>query len=240
MAPIPVLERILRGDPGKESRFRDFEGRLPPPQAWLYLPRSLGSALRWKLLHRRGAIPWLGYRGIRRIASIVGPGTRVLEFGAGMSTLWFARRGAEVLSVEADRAWFETLQTTIRRKSLDRVRLQHATPPYRPGLIDGQGFDFALVDGEDRAGAMQLALSSVRPGGYVYLDNADVPWPGHRSARDQALAQGEADWFVDFTPFHVFVSTGLLVHLVGRQESSSETGDGQELARPDPGMTTHA
>jgi len=58
---------------------------------------------------------------------------------------------------------------------------------------------------------MRVALSRVRAGGYVYLDNADVPAPSHRAARDLALATGQGKWFVDFTPFQVFVSTGLLV-----------------------------
>ena len=61
--------------------------------------------------------------------------------------------------------------------------------------------------------AMATALSVIRPGGYVYLDNADVPQDSHRAARDMALRRGPAEWFVDFTPFHVFVSTGILVRL---------------------------
>jgi hypothetical protein len=74
-------------------------------------------------------------------------------------------------------------------------------------------FDFALVDGDGRDSAMETALAVVRPGGYVYLDNADVPWDSHRTARELALSSGPAEWFVDFTPFAVFVSTGVLVRV---------------------------
>jgi len=100
-----MLRRILKGDASKESRFRDFEGRRPPLGAWPYLAASIASTVRFKLTGSRAALPWLGYRATRRIARIVGPGTRVLEFGSGLSTVWFARRGAEVLSVDAHEEW---------------------------------------------------------------------------------------------------------------------------------------
>jgi predicted O-methyltransferase YrrM len=208
-----AIQRVLRGDPGKSSRFCDFEGRRPPAGAWAYLPRSLGSTLRWKLLRTRSPTPWLGYRAIARIRSLVRPGTRVLEFGAGMSTVWFARRGAEVVSVESDPTWRSDVEGMLSKLPSHGARVILQGPPYPPGFLEGHGFDFALVDGGDRAAAMEIALAAVRPGGHVYLDNADVAYPDHRAARALALARGEAEWFVDFTPFHVFVSTGLLVRV---------------------------
>lgn len=206
-----MLRRILQGDPGKESRFRDFEGRLPPLAAWAYLPASIASTIRFKATGTRAAIPWLGYRATRRIAQIIRPGTRVLEFGAGRSTIWFARRGAEVLSVETRAEWMSLVEGWLAEIPGHKVKIVHAEPPYRSDILAGQEFDFALVDGEARDSAMRLALPAVRPGGYVYLDNADVQDAAHRTARDLVLASGKSEWFVDFTPFHVFVSTGVLV-----------------------------
>lgn len=60
---------------------------------------------------------------------------------------------------------------------------------------------------------MAAALSAVRSGGYVYLDNADVPEATHRKARDLALASGTIERYPDFTPCSVFVSTGLLTRV---------------------------
>jgi predicted O-methyltransferase YrrM len=208
-----MLRRILQGDPGKASRFRDFEGRLPPLGAWLYLPVSVASTLRFKLTGVRAAIPWLGYRAIRRIAGLVGPGTRVLEFGSGFSTVWLARRGADVLSIETQDEWADRVEGHLAGVPGHKVRILRAEPPYTPDLLAGETFDFALVDGDGRDSAMATALSVVRPGGYVYLDNADVAWDTHRAARDLALRSGAVEWFVDFTPFHVFVSTGVLIRI---------------------------
>lgn len=208
-----MLRRILQGDPGKPSRFRDFEGRLPPPGAWLYLPVSLASTLRFKLTGMRAAIPWLGYRATRRLAGLIGPETRVLEFGSGFSTVWLAQRGAEVLSIETRDEWAIRVESHLAAIPGHKVRILRAEPPYSLDLVAGGEFDFALVDGEGRDSAMAIALAVLRPGGHVYLDNADVPWDTHRTAREMALHSGAAEWFTDFTPFHVFVSTGLLVRV---------------------------
>jgi SAM-dependent methyltransferase len=208
-----VLRRISQGDPGKASRFRDFEGRLPPLSAWPYFPVSVASTLRFKLTGARAAIPWLGYRVTRRIAGLVGPDTRVLEFGSGFSKIWFAKRGAEVLSIETRHEWAARAEDLLAGIPGHNVRIVRAEPPYTPELLAGEEFDFALVDGEGRGSAMATALSVLRPGGHVYLDNADVPWESHRAAREMALRSGPAEWFTDFTPFHVFVSTGVLVRV---------------------------
>jgi hypothetical protein len=208
-----VLRRILQGDPRKVSRFRDFEGRLPPPSAWPYLIPSVASTVRFKLTGGRAAIPWLGYRATRRIAGLVGPGTRVLEFGSGLSTVWFARRGAEVLSIETREEWAARVRALLAEIPGHRVRVVAAEPPYSPELVAGETFDFVLVDGDGRDSAMATALAVVRAGGHVYLDNADVPEASHRAAREMAVGSGPAEWFIDFTPCHVFVSAGVLVRI---------------------------
>ncbi|HET9211478.1 MAG TPA: hypothetical protein VFR03_13805 [Thermoanaerobaculia bacterium] len=172
---------------------------------------SIASTLRFKLTGTRAAIPWLGYRGVRRISGLVGPGTRVLEFGSGFSTVWFARRGARVLSIEMREDWAARVQDLLVKVPGHSVRIVVAEPPYSPELVAGEEFDFVLVDGDGRDSAMATALSVVRSGGYVYFDNADVPQDSYRMAREMALRKGPAEWFVDFTPFHVFVSTGILV-----------------------------
>lgn len=205
-----LLNRILRGDPGKESRFRDFEGRRPPLLAWPYLLPSLASTFRYRLTGRQAIRPWLGYRAARRLAELVPPGTRVLEFGSGLSTVWFARRGASVLSIETSEDWRRRVESLLAAIPGHQARVVLAEPPYSRELLGSQEFDFALVDGDGRDSAMAVALSAVPRGGWIYLDNADVADPAHRRARELLLASGPAEWFTDFTPFHVFVSTGVL------------------------------
>lgn len=211
---LNAFDRILRGDPGKQSRFRDFEGRRPPLVGWLYLLPSLASTVRFKLTGKRPIRPWLGYRATRRIAELVGRDTKVLEFGSGLSTVWFARRGARVLSFEAREDWRRYVESLLAIMPSHKARVVLAKPPYGGDLVGDQRFDFALVDGEARDSSMAIALAAVRPGGWIYLDNADVRDSAHQAARRLLLASGPAEWFTDFTPSHVFVSTGVLVRKI--------------------------
>jgi predicted O-methyltransferase YrrM len=207
-----MIRRVLQGDPRKISRVHDFEGRVPPAAAWLYLPLSLATTLLFKLFGWRAPLPWLGFRAIRRLKRIAVPGARVLEFGSGMSTLWFAKRGVEIVSIEIDPAWHQAVRERLGEISNPAARVLLEAPPYAALASRlGGGFDLALIDGEARDEAAAVAVSLVRPGGYFYLDNADVPLDSHRRARDTLLAAGPAEWFTDFTPLQVTVNTGLLV-----------------------------
>ena len=210
--PPRMIRRILQGDPRKLSRVHDFEGRVPPPRAWIYLPLSVATTLLFKGFGWRAPLPWLGFRAIRRLKKIAVPGARVLEFGSGMSTLWFAGRGVEIVSIELDPAWHRAVRERLKAIPNPEARVLLEAPPYEAlaARLAG-GFDLALIDGEARDEAAAVAVSLVRPGGYLYLDNADVPLDSHRRARDTLLAAGPAEWFTDFTPLQITVNTGVLV-----------------------------
>lgn len=123
-------------------------------------------------------------------------GGRMLEWGSGTSTGWFAEHlpaGARMLSVEHDRQWFERMrQMTAGLRGID-VR---CIPPTgmlgpnasigeeRPDLLrsyihaaDADGpFDVILVDGVARDACIEHARSLLKPGGTVFLHDAQRPW----------------------------------------------------------------
>ena len=49
--------------------------------------------------------PWFTYPAIRALPRLAQPDTRVMEYGGGQSTLWWASRVAEVVSVDHDPKW---------------------------------------------------------------------------------------------------------------------------------------
>jgi hypothetical protein len=221
-----MLRRLLQGDPGKRSRFHDYEGNVAPLPALLFLPVCAASTFRKKLTGVHPRRPWLGYRAVRRLSQLLQPHWRVLEFGSGNSTPWLARRCTEVLSIETDRDWYLEVCKMIESQPGARVVL--SSPPYtRIPEADSKSFDFALVDGVQRDDAMRAALTRLRPGGYVYLDNADVDWDDHREARRLLIAACEPDSlerFIDLTPGQVTVTQGLL----GRLKPSGHPGRATE------------
>ena len=56
-----------------------------------------------------GFVPYITYPALRQLRKIVRPDMRVFEHGCGASSLWWAGQVAEVVSVEHDRGWAESV-----------------------------------------------------------------------------------------------------------------------------------
>lgn len=140
---------------------------------------------------------WLTFPAQRWLVSILTTTMRVFEYGSGGSTILFARRVAEVVSIEHDETWYANVKTAL-------IAGQHANcttmllPPERVSLgsetiyrsdqwpgwsfekyvraIDAypdKTFDLVLVDGRARLACVRHALPKIRPGGYLVVDNTD-------------------------------------------------------------------
>jgi hypothetical protein len=57
--------------------------------------------------------PWINFPALEVLMHAVKPGFKVFEFGGGGSTLFFCKRGAEVVTVEDHTQWFQTLTEKI-------------------------------------------------------------------------------------------------------------------------------
>lgn len=71
------------------------------------------STLLQQAVDAHGPVPWFTYPAIRFLAARVRPGWRVLEYGSGNSTRWWAARVREVVAVEHDPAWAARLQQDL-------------------------------------------------------------------------------------------------------------------------------
>lgn len=122
-------------------------------------------------------LPWLPFRLVDELAEIVGPGTRVLEYGGGGSTLWFLDRGATVVTVEHHAGWAARLRTLAgpERWTLLERGAEDGYAAYVAAVEDfpDGSFDVVLVDGRERARCVAAALPKVRPGGLLLVDDAD-------------------------------------------------------------------
>lgn len=116
--------------------------------------------------------PWLTEGAIAFLESYLLPEMRVLEFGAGASTLWFADRVAEVVSVEGGMAWYELIGAEC--KDRPTVRLVFAERYNGPqGSYPDAYFDLILVDGRNRAECFRESDRVLKSGGVLMLDNAE-------------------------------------------------------------------
>jgi hypothetical protein len=150
------------------------------------------------------SIPWMTFRAIRWLESYLRPSMDVFEYGAGGSTLFFAKRVRTLTSIENDPSWHDRVSRVLRDRGITNCHLRlipaRAEPtlrgiPYGPTSYTsttpewaGHSFeeyvrsidacadhslDLVAVDGHARFSCVTHAISKVRPGGYLLLDNSD-------------------------------------------------------------------
>jgi predicted O-methyltransferase YrrM len=183
-----------------------------------YLPSSLWSVCLFKLFGYRQKRPWLGYRAVNRLDEIIKPDWSILEFGSGMSSLFFARRCRRLVTVESDSEWYERMQGFFAEQGFGNVdyRLRGADDYTAHADLPERSFDLVVVDGLVRDRCALTALEKVKSGGYVFFDNSDVPWAEHQAARRTLTEAADVDGvtlFDDFYPFQVQVNESMLVRV---------------------------
>lgn len=208
-----MISRIVTGDGLRKSRLHTYSGRMIDRAGLAYLPSCLWSTLLLKCGYRQ-QLPWLGYRAVRHLDKLIRPSWRILEYGSGMSSLFFAKRCSQLVSIESDREWFSAMLRRFNESGIQNVNYRLCGPSFyatHSDLSDGT-FDLVVVDGIARDQCAVEALRVVRPGGYVFYDNSDVPWAEYAAARRTLVeAAASVTIFDDFTPFQLQVNESLLI-----------------------------
>ena len=115
--------------------------------------------------------PWLTRGAVEFLMEYI-PGKTVLEFGMGISTLWFAQRAEQIVSIEHNEDWYD--KTRIATKGFLNCTLIYAPLPYHNVCNQfTEKFDFILVDGRGRVKCFKKALKVLKPGGVIMLDNSE-------------------------------------------------------------------
>lgn len=131
-------------------------------------------------------LPWFTYPAIEAIKNWDLSDKRVFEYGAGFSTLFWAARAREVVSVEHNRSWYEKVASMA--PSNVRLTLAAIDEIEEPtdktfeqfeayaGAIDGR-FQIVVIDGYARSRVRyqcaQKALPHLDANGLIILDNSD-------------------------------------------------------------------
>jgi predicted O-methyltransferase YrrM len=144
---------------------------------------------------RRPDAPWLTEGAVLLLEAWLRPEDAGLEWGSGRSTLWFAQRVGRLLSVEADRHWYERVKAQLGERGCKNVDYRHVpceleevdeptAHPYADVAreLPDQALDFVLVDGHIRVACVEAALIKLKPGGLLILDNANRFIPNQLSA----------------------------------------------------------
>jgi predicted O-methyltransferase YrrM len=147
-------------------------------------------------------------------------GDRGIEWGSGRSTIWFAERVGSLVSVEHNPDWYMRVSAEISRKGLNNVdyNLCEDENSYSSfaDRFPPESFDFCLVDGVARDRCALAALSLVKSGGIVVVDNYNYYLPTGSSSPHSRKA-GEGAYTAEWTDFwkqvedwrHVWTTNGV-------------------------------
>lgn len=119
--------------------------------------------------------PWLTYGAIIALESIVNKEIRVLEFGSGGSTIFWAKNCKSVKSYETDPQWYKNVkQKTKNLKNVEIILCErHLGLELKSEPNDY--YDIVLIDSDPkyarRLGLANNASSKLKTGGWLIIDN---------------------------------------------------------------------
>jgi SAM-dependent methyltransferase len=140
--------------------------------------------------------PWLTPQAVQFLELWLRPTDRVFEWGSGRSTLWIAHRVRAISSVEDDPVWFQWGRAQASRQALRNIDLKFRVDPkaYAAAIQElAEDFDLIVVDGQEREKCALAAISRLKPGGILLVDDAQWFLPSRsRTLYSRSLAEGPA------------------------------------------------
>ncbi len=120
-------------------------------------------------------IPWLTYPFMKFVENRLNDRLSVFEYGSGNSTLWFADRVKEVVSVENDQKWYEIVKLRLPKNAKVIYRELEYHGKYAEEIANhNKKFDIIIIDGRDRNYCAELAVKHLNESGVVFFDNANL------------------------------------------------------------------
>lgn len=124
----------------------------------------------------KAGCPWLTFGAIIALEQIVNPKWRVLEFGSGGSTVFWANNCQSVKSFETDSQWF----TAVKNRIQSFTNVQIILANFEEILIKikketDNYYDIVLIDSNpnqtNRLALANAAASKVKTNGWMVIDN---------------------------------------------------------------------
>lgn len=169
-----VVEKFIRADDTRPSRFHCSNGRLVGFRGFLLLPASVITWLGYKLFRYRPLAPWWVWQSIWFIRKHVNRNDLILEDGSGMSTLWMAARCRSIVSVETSDVWRKLVMDRAKAMGLSNIEI-HLGDSINcfADLLAKFTSNVVVIDGPgDRRKLFDIVLQKGSPRLIIY-DNSD-------------------------------------------------------------------
>jgi predicted O-methyltransferase YrrM len=120
-------------------------------------------------------LPWLTSVSISLIDNLIKKSDKMIEFGSGRSTAWFAQRVDELTSVETDQVWYEKVKIDLKEYKNTNLKFLDGNIKFRNliSTFDDNSIDISLIDGAYRELCANLLIDKMKSGGVMIIDNAN-------------------------------------------------------------------
>ena len=165
----------------------------------------------------RDKIPWIEDEIVPEMEKLYTPNVRLFEYGCGASTIWAARRVAQVITVEHWPDWYNKVRAFVDDEepelwdkltlmliqeritvSMERAR-RYDVYARTIKMFPTEFFDVVMVDGRARRLSLLNSLQHVKHGGVAIIDDTERDY--YRCAIDVAVEYGWERWDVARTAF---------------------------------------
>ena len=159
---------------------RSFFTAFIGPFIFAYSSGYLRSAFVMKAVTKKGKpIPWYTFSCIDFLKNRTYETKKILEFGGGQSTLWWAERAKRVVTFEGDQAWFDEIKSSMPiNVELNYVSLESADINVSQvnKLLDSIGiekYDVIVIDGLNRFEMIKISMNYLAKDGFIICDNSE-------------------------------------------------------------------
>lgn len=116
-------------------------------------------------------IPWFTYPALEYLKQLDIKEKKILEWGLGNSTLYFAQRCSEIISIEHNPEWFEKIKIKLPLNSFAYLLSENEYANFP--LTLNRKFDIIIIDGIKRKECIENSLKLLEDGGFIIYDNSD-------------------------------------------------------------------
>jgi hypothetical protein len=119
-------------------------------------------------------IPWFTFPSIDFLALRLNKKMTVLEFGSGNSTLYFAERVNQIISIEHNKSWYDNIskQTPANSKMIF-VKDENPKTYLEPIKMSSIKYDIVIVDGIYRNECLYESINYLTNSGVIILDDSE-------------------------------------------------------------------
>lgn len=117
-------------------------------------------------------LPWYTYPAIEYLSQFDFSDKRIFEYGTAYSSLFWAKRAKQVVSVEDDLKWYKKWSCEFNLSNID-LRFREGENYPNAVFEDGQKYDVIVIDGRQRAECAAAAVQALAEEGLIIFDDSD-------------------------------------------------------------------